>query len=230
MLNIWGSKTVSAFVKWAVLLNKGAEAQISQKLVSELLSVPSQSTLLWNSWMHRSSLTIGKVTSKGTVVSWRIIFCKDTNYYICFPCIIISYNCSPCSGFVSFLSVPEFVVAQLTCPCKEEHIGLTCRIQHCSIKAWGEVYAFEFLEDHALVSSSFVINQMVNSSFSILKQFSGNCFARGKPSLPPGAECRVTYCEGQLVSMHWTCQLFLRVFTAFAGLQLDAPHMCEPSI
>ncbi|XP_035197564.1 A disintegrin and metalloproteinase with thrombospondin motifs 13 isoform X1 [Oxyura jamaicensis] len=101
-------------------------------------------------------------------------------------------------GTSSVSDVPEFVVAQPICPCKEEHVGLTCRIQHCSIKAWGEVYAFEFLEDHALISSSFVISQVVNSSFNLLKQFSGNCFAGGKPSLPPGAECRVTYCEGQL--------------------------------
>lgn len=118
--------------------------------------------------------------------------------------VYVSHNCSPCSGLVSFLSVPEFVVAEPTCPCKEEQIGLSCRIQHCSIEAWGELYAFEFLEDHALLSSSFVSNQVVNSSFSLLKRFSGNCFAGGNPLQPPGAQCRVTYCEGQLVSMHWT--------------------------
>lgn len=123
--------------------------------------------------------------------------------YICFLRIIISRNCSPCSGLVSFLSVPEFVVAEPTCPCKEEQIGLmSCRIQRCSIEAWGELYAFEFLEDHALFSSSFVSNQVVNSSFSLLKRFSGNCFAGGNPLQPPGAKCRVTYCEGQLVSTH----------------------------
>ncbi|XP_052524595.1 A disintegrin and metalloproteinase with thrombospondin motifs 13 isoform X3 [Tympanuchus pallidicinctus] len=101
-------------------------------------------------------------------------------------------------GTSSASDVPEFVVAQPNCPCKEEQIGLICRIQRCSIKAWGEVYAFEFLEDHTLLSSSFVINQVVNSSFSLIKQFSGNCFAGGNLLAPPGAECRVTYCEGQL--------------------------------
>uniref|UniRef100_A0A8C0EY16 ADAM metallopeptidase with thrombospondin type 1 motif 13 n=1 Tax=Bubo bubo TaxID=30461 RepID=A0A8C0EY16_BUBBB len=98
------------------------------------------------------------------------------------------------------MQVPEFVVAEPSCPCKEEQIGLTsCRIQHCFIEAWGELYAFEFLEDHALLSSSFVSKQVVNSSFSLLKRFSGNCFAGGNPLQPPGAKCRVTYCEGQLV-------------------------------
>ncbi|XP_075572822.1 A disintegrin and metalloproteinase with thrombospondin motifs 13 [Pelecanus crispus] len=102
-------------------------------------------------------------------------------------------------GTGSVSDVPEFVVAEPTCPCKEEQIGLTsCRIQHCSIEAWGELYAFEFLEDHALLSSSFVSNQVVNSSFTLLKRFSGNCFAGGNPLQPPGAKCRVTYCEGQL--------------------------------
>lgn len=110
--------------------------------------------------------------------------------------------------FVPCLSVPEFVVAQPNCSCKEEQIGLICRIQRCSIKAWGEVYTFEFLEDHTLLSSSFVISHAVNSSFSLIKRFSGNCFAGGNLLAPPGAECRVTYCEGQLVSMHWTYQLF----------------------
>ncbi|PKU35186.1 disintegrin/metalloproteinase [Limosa lapponica baueri] len=75
---------------------------------------------------------------------------------------------------------------------------MSCRIQHCSIEAWGELYAFEFLEDHALLSSSFVSNQVVNSSLSLLKRFSGSCFAGGNPLRPPGAKCRVTYCEGQL--------------------------------
>jgi len=142
---------------------------------------------------------------KATVVIWRVCFPRGIDHYICFLCISVSHNCSFCSGLVSFLSVPEFVVAEPTCPCKEEQIGLTsCRIQHCSIEAWGELYAFEFLEDHALLSSSFVSHQVVNSSFSLLKRFSGNCFAGGNPLQPPGAQCRVTYCEEQLVSMHWT--------------------------
>ncbi|XP_030317277.1 A disintegrin and metalloproteinase with thrombospondin motifs 13 isoform X4 [Calypte anna] len=102
-------------------------------------------------------------------------------------------------GTSSAPDVPEFVVSEPTCPCKEQQLGLkSCQVQHCSIEAWGEVYAFEFLEDHALLSSSFVSNQVVNSSFAFLKRFSGNCFAGGNPLHPPGATCRVSYCEGQL--------------------------------
>ncbi|XP_064891764.1 A disintegrin and metalloproteinase with thrombospondin motifs 13 isoform X2 [Columba livia] len=102
-------------------------------------------------------------------------------------------------GTSSVSDVPEFVVAEPTCPCKEEQNGLvSCRVQHCSIEAWGELYAFEFLEDHALLSSSFVSKQVVNSSFDLLKRFLGNCFAGGNSLQPPGAKCRVTYCEGQL--------------------------------
>ncbi|XP_064324798.1 A disintegrin and metalloproteinase with thrombospondin motifs 13 isoform X4 [Phalacrocorax carbo] len=102
-------------------------------------------------------------------------------------------------GTSSASDVPEFVVAEPTCSCKEGQIGLmSCRIQHCSVEAWGQLYAFEFLEDHALLSPSFVSNQVVNSSFSLLKRFSGNCFAGGNALQPPGAKCRVTYCEGQL--------------------------------
>ncbi|XP_065709700.1 A disintegrin and metalloproteinase with thrombospondin motifs 13 isoform X1 [Patagioenas fasciata] len=102
-------------------------------------------------------------------------------------------------GTSSVSDVPEFVVAEPTCPCKEEQNGLmSCRVQHCSIEAWGELYAFEFLEDHALLSSSFVSKQVVNSSFGLLKRLSGNCFAGGNSLQPPGAKCRVTYCEGQL--------------------------------
>lgn len=131
-----------------------------------------------------------------------IFFPRKIDHYICFLCIVITLNCSSCSDLVSFLSVPEFVVAEPTCPCKEEQNGLaSCRVQHCSIEAWGELYAFEFLEDHALLSSSFVSKQVVNSSFDLLKRFSGNCFAGGNSLQPPGAKCRVTYCEGQLVSM-----------------------------
>ncbi|KAF4789206.1 hypothetical protein TURU_154728 [Turdus rufiventris] len=102
-------------------------------------------------------------------------------------------------GSSSVADVPEFVVAEPTCPCKEEHFGLRpCRVQHCSIQAWGQLYAFEFLEDHTLLSSSFVSSQVVNSSFILLKRFPGNCFAGGKSLQPPGARSRVTYCEGQL--------------------------------
>ncbi|KAJ7395915.1 hypothetical protein BTVI_149977 [Pitangus sulphuratus] len=102
-------------------------------------------------------------------------------------------------GTSSVADVPEFVVAEPTCPCKEEQVGLMpCQTQHCSIEAWGELFAFEFLEDHALLSPSFVSSQVVNSSFSFLKRFPGNCFAGGHPLQPPGATSRVTYCEGQL--------------------------------
>ncbi|XP_062496956.1 A disintegrin and metalloproteinase with thrombospondin motifs 13 isoform X2 [Pezoporus occidentalis] len=102
-------------------------------------------------------------------------------------------------GTSSVSNVPEFAVAEPTCPCKEGQIGLkSCCIQHCSIEAWGELYSFEFLEDHTLLSSSFVSNQVVNSSFSLLKRFPGNCFAGGNLLQPSGMKCRVTYCEGQL--------------------------------
>ncbi|XP_056361451.1 A disintegrin and metalloproteinase with thrombospondin motifs 13 isoform X1 [Oenanthe melanoleuca] len=102
-------------------------------------------------------------------------------------------------GSSSVADVPEFVVAEPTCPCKEEHFGLEpCPVQHCSIQAWGQLYAFEFLEDHTLLSSSFVSSQVVNSSFILLKRFPGNCFAGGKSLQPPGARSRVTFCEGQL--------------------------------
>lgn len=93
-------------------------------------------------------------------------------------------------------------MAEPACPCQEEHFGLRpCRVQHCSIQAWGQLYAFEFLEDHALLSSSFVSSQVVNSSFVLLRRFPGNCFAGGKALQPAGASSRVTFCEGQLVSM-----------------------------
>ncbi|KAM9370808.1 A disintegrin and metalloproteinase with thrombospondin motifs 13 [Phaethornis superciliosus] len=102
-------------------------------------------------------------------------------------------------GTSSASDVPEFVVAEPTCPCKEEELGLkSCQIQHCSIEAWGQVYAFEFLEDHALLSSSSVSNPVGNSSSTSLKRSSGNCFAGGNALHPPGATCRVSYCEGQL--------------------------------
>ncbi|XP_033923530.1 A disintegrin and metalloproteinase with thrombospondin motifs 13 isoform X6 [Melopsittacus undulatus] len=102
-------------------------------------------------------------------------------------------------GTSSVSNVPEFVVAEPACPCKEGQIRPeSCCIQHCSVEAWGELYAFEFLEDHALLSSSFMSKQVVNSSFSLLKRFPGNCFAGGNLLQPPGMKCRVTYCEGQL--------------------------------
>ncbi|XP_064027482.1 A disintegrin and metalloproteinase with thrombospondin motifs 13 isoform X5 [Pogoniulus pusillus] len=102
-------------------------------------------------------------------------------------------------GTSSVPDVPQFVVAEPSCPCKEEGPELaSCRVQHCSIEAWGELYAFEFSEDHALLSPSFVSHQVVNSSCHLLKRFSGNCFAGGNPLQPPGAASRVTYCEGQL--------------------------------
>ncbi|KAF2978949.1 hypothetical protein EK904_014492, partial [Melospiza melodia maxima] len=102
-------------------------------------------------------------------------------------------------GSSSVADVPEFVVAEPACPCQEEHFGVRpCRVQHCSIQAWGQLYAFEFLEDHALLSSSFVSSQVVNSSFVLLRRFPGSCFAGGKALQPPGASSRVTFCEGQL--------------------------------
>ncbi|XP_054853580.1 A disintegrin and metalloproteinase with thrombospondin motifs 13 isoform X2 [Eublepharis macularius] len=99
----------------------------------------------------------------------------------------------------SVSEAPEFEVAHLTCSCRGGQPGLTpCKVQQCSLTAWGELYTFEFLEDHTLLSSSFVSDRRLNSSASLLRHFWGNCFAGGKVLSPPGAECRVTYCEGQL--------------------------------
>ncbi|XP_060106635.1 A disintegrin and metalloproteinase with thrombospondin motifs 13 [Heteronotia binoei] len=93
----------------------------------------------------------------------------------------------------------EFQVVQLTCSCKEGQSGSTpCRVQQCSFTAWGELYAFGFPEDWALLSASFTSDRRLNSSVSLLRRFWGNCFAGGKVLSPPGAEGRFTYCEGQL--------------------------------
>lgn len=211
IFNVWGSKSFSAFAKWTVL-TEGEKHRSSR--------IQSQSCFLFPVWVPHFGTDeetevlclLTEWPQKAIAVIQRIIFPEKTDHYISFACIVIFHNSFPCSFclFVSCVSVPEFVVAQPNCPCKEEQIGLICRIQRCSIKAWGEVYAFEFLEDHTLLSSSFVINQVVNSSFSLIKRFSGNCFAGGNLLAPPGAECRVTYCEGQLVSMHWAYQLFCK--------------------
>ncbi|XP_061460434.1 A disintegrin and metalloproteinase with thrombospondin motifs 13 isoform X2 [Rhineura floridana] len=95
--------------------------------------------------------------------------------------------------------VPEFDVVGLSCSCEEARAGPTsCKTQRCSLTAWGDVLAFEFPEDGALLSPSFVSHQRLNPSASLLRHFQGNCFAAGKALSPPGAECRLTYCEGQL--------------------------------
>nr|XP_008167492.2 A disintegrin and metalloproteinase with thrombospondin motifs 7-like isoform X2 [Chrysemys picta bellii] len=102
-------------------------------------------------------------------------------------------------GTSAVLDVPEFVIAQPACPCEEDQVEpKSCKVQRCSLRAWGELYAFEFLEDHVFLSSSFVSDRKLNSSVSLLKQFPGTCVAGGQLLHPPGAECRVTYCEGQL--------------------------------
>uniref|UniRef100_A0A8C3TBB6 ADAM metallopeptidase with thrombospondin type 1 motif 13 n=1 Tax=Chelydra serpentina TaxID=8475 RepID=A0A8C3TBB6_CHESE len=102
-------------------------------------------------------------------------------------------------GTSAVLDVPELVIAQPACPCEEDQVEpKSCHVQRCSLRAWGELYAFEFLEDHVFLSSSFVSDRKLNSSVSLLKRFPGTCFASGKLLRPPGAECRVTYCEGQL--------------------------------
>ncbi|XP_044848232.1 A disintegrin and metalloproteinase with thrombospondin motifs 13 isoform X7 [Mauremys mutica] len=102
-------------------------------------------------------------------------------------------------GTSAVLDVPGFVIAQPACPCEEDQVEpKSCKVQRCSLRARGELYAFEFLEDHVFLSSSFVSDRKLNSSVSLLKQFPGACFAGGRVMRPPGAECRVTYCEGQL--------------------------------
>ncbi|XP_048679219.2 A disintegrin and metalloproteinase with thrombospondin motifs 13 isoform X3 [Caretta caretta] len=102
-------------------------------------------------------------------------------------------------GTNAVLDVPEFVIAQPACPCEEDQVEpKSCKGQRCSLRAWGELYTFEFLEEHIFLSSSFVSDRKLNSSVSLLKQFPGTCFASGQLLHPPGAECRVTYCEGQL--------------------------------
>ncbi|XP_019396424.1 PREDICTED: A disintegrin and metalloproteinase with thrombospondin motifs 13 isoform X1 [Crocodylus porosus] len=102
-------------------------------------------------------------------------------------------------GTKSVIDVPEFIVVQPACTCKEDQVGLTaCKVQRCSLQSWGELYTFEFLEDHELLPPSFVSHRVLNASVSLLKWFPGNCFSGGKPLLPLGAVCRVSYCEGQL--------------------------------
>uniref|UniRef100_A0A670KEL6 ADAM metallopeptidase with thrombospondin type 1 motif 13 n=1 Tax=Podarcis muralis TaxID=64176 RepID=A0A670KEL6_PODMU len=86
------------------------------------------------------------------------------------------------------------------------HAGRTsCKTQLCSFRASGEVFAFKFPDDQALFSTSFVSNRRLSSSNSLLRRFWGNCFAGGQVLSPPGAEGRMTYCEGQLVSLVSEC-------------------------
>uniref|UniRef100_A0A8C8R5I1 ADAM metallopeptidase with thrombospondin type 1 motif 13 n=1 Tax=Pelusios castaneus TaxID=367368 RepID=A0A8C8R5I1_9SAUR len=102
-------------------------------------------------------------------------------------------------GTSAVLDVPEFVIAQPACACEEDHVEpKSCIDQQCSFRAWGELYTFEFLEDHVLLPSSFVSHRRLNSSVSLLKRFPDNCFTGGQLLRPPEAECRITYCEGQL--------------------------------
>uniref|UniRef100_A0A7M4EJ42 ADAM metallopeptidase with thrombospondin type 1 motif 13 n=1 Tax=Crocodylus porosus TaxID=8502 RepID=A0A7M4EJ42_CROPO len=100
---------------------------------------------------------------------------------------------------LSYFGTKSFIVVQPACTCKEDQVGLTaCKVQRCSLQSWGELYTFEFLEDHELLPPSFVSHRVLNASVSLLKWFPGNCFSGGKPLLPLGAVCRVSYCEGQL--------------------------------
>ncbi|XP_063000754.1 A disintegrin and metalloproteinase with thrombospondin motifs 13 isoform X2 [Elgaria multicarinata webbii] len=93
----------------------------------------------------------------------------------------------------------EFEVALLSCSCEEGPGGPpSCNGQRCSLRAWGELYAFEFMNDGALLSPSFVSHRKLDASATLLRRFWGNCFAGGKALSPPGAEGWVTYCEGQL--------------------------------
>ncbi|XP_053138633.1 A disintegrin and metalloproteinase with thrombospondin motifs 13 [Hemicordylus capensis] len=103
------------------------------------------------------------------------------------------------SGTSSASEVPESEAVRLACSCEEGPARpTTCRVQHCSFTAWGELYAFVFPEDRALLTPSLVSDRRLNASAGLLRRFWGNCFAGGEPRSPPGAEGRVTYCEGQL--------------------------------
>ncbi|KAM6431007.1 A disintegrin and metalloproteinase with thrombospondin motifs 13 isoform 2-T2 [Liasis olivaceus] len=101
-------------------------------------------------------------------------------------------------GTSSTFEVPEFEVVPLTCSCEDRPAGPSCRAQHCSFQASGDLYAFEFSQDQALFPPFFVSTRRLNSSASLLRRLRNNCFAGGRALKPPGAECRVTYCEGQL--------------------------------
>ncbi|XP_063172520.1 uncharacterized protein LOC134506300 [Candoia aspera] len=112
-----------------------------------------------------------------------ILEAHDTNFYF---------------GTNSTFEAPEFEVVPLTCSCEDRYAGPSCRAQRCSFQASGDLYAFEFSQDQALFPPFFVSTQRLNSSASLLRRLRNNCFAGGKPLKPLGAECRVTYCEGQL--------------------------------
>ncbi|ETE58790.1 hypothetical protein L345_15487, partial [Ophiophagus hannah] len=121
-------------------------------------------------------------------------------------------------GTNSSLGVPEFEVVPLTCSCEDGQ--MSCTAQRCSFQASGELFAFEFSQDQALSPPFFVSTRRLNSSASSLRRSRHNCFAGGKPLTPLGAKCRVTYCEGELVS---------NISTSF-GLQKTRVPLKSPSV
>ncbi|XP_028571036.2 A disintegrin and metalloproteinase with thrombospondin motifs 13 isoform X3 [Podarcis muralis] len=141
-----------------------------------------------------------------TLNTW-VVFCAVFPLGVCwlsrtqrtFLDSLETHDTSSYFGTNSIFEVPEFKVVYLTCSCEEGHAGRTsCKTQLCSFRASGEVFAFKFPDDQALFSTSFVSNRRLSSSNSLLRRFWGNCFAGGQVLSPPGAEGRMTYCEGQL--------------------------------
>ncbi|XP_075762079.1 A disintegrin and metalloproteinase with thrombospondin motifs 13 isoform X1 [Pelodiscus sinensis] len=134
-------------------------------------------------------------------------------------------------GTSKVLDVPEFVIAQPSCPCEEDQVEpRSCKVQRCSLMAWGEPYSFEFLEDCVL--SSFVSDRKLNSSVSLLKRFPGSCFAGGRVLHPAGAKCRVTYCEGWLGGVVIVNEEEIHIrpvrrkhLTVLEDLSLPTPHV-----
>ncbi|XP_070614770.1 A disintegrin and metalloproteinase with thrombospondin motifs 13 isoform X1 [Erythrolamprus reginae] len=133
-------------------------------------------------------------------------------------------------GTNSSLKVPEFEFVPLTCSCKDRETP--CVDQRCSFHALGDHFAVEFSPDRALSPPFFVSAQRLNSSTSLLQRLRPNCFAGGKPLKPPGAKCRVTYCEGQLqgfISVRGK-KVQIRPVRKQHQIQLAEPYLPRPHI
>ncbi|KAM3825798.1 A disintegrin and metalloproteinase with thrombospondin motifs 13 [Vipera latastei] len=133
-------------------------------------------------------------------------------------------------GTNSSLEVPEFEVVPLTCSCEDRETS--CRVQLCSFRASGDLFAVEFSQDQALTPPYFVSTRRLNSSASLLRRLRHNCFAGGKPLKPLGATCRVTYCEGQMQGFIGVRgkKVYIRAVRKQHRHQLVDPHLPRPHI
>ncbi|XP_038637738.1 A disintegrin and metalloproteinase with thrombospondin motifs 13 [Scyliorhinus canicula] len=100
--------------------------------------------------------------------------------------------------------IGESAPASFRCQCRGLIQRHSCEEELCTLETLGEVYQLRFSAEHRLASDLSYVQQVFNSSFSIISRLPESCIQNGELVWPPGTRALTSYCHGHLHALIFT--------------------------